>query len=385
MKKFISMIIVGAMTLTGCSSSGTDTTNDTSNDTAVTETTEDTSKVEDDASELSDTITIVDHDGVEVTLDRNLERVVVASLNPMPSLLSLFLGSGETVVGMNNTSYDAVSKGIMSELFPELLDSDTSFYQGNDINVEQLLKLDPQVVIIISGDAELRSMLENAGLTVVAFGVGNWDYSIVDTFANWIDLLCDMYPDQENTINITDYSNEIIDLVQSRVAELSEEEIKDILFLFQYDENSIRTSGQKFFGQYWSETVGANNVAGENEGGNIEITMEQVYGWEPDTIFISNFTTAQPDDLYNNSIGSDDWSLVPAVENNEVYKMPLGSYRTYSVSAEMPVVLLWMAQKTYPDLFDDIDIVEEMINFYSMAFGIEITEAQAEKILYLGN
>lgn len=383
MKKFISMVIVGTMMFTGCSSSSNDIANDTANDTAVTETSEETA--EDDASELSDTITIVDHDGVEVTLDRNLERVVVASLNPMPSLLSLFLGSGETVVGMNNTSYDAVSKGIMAELFPELLDADTSFYQGSDINIEQLLKLDPQVVIIISGDAELRSMLENAGLTVVAFGVGNWDYSIVDTFANWIDLLCDMYPDQENTINITDYSNEIIDLVQSRVSELSEDEIKDILFLFQYDENSIRTSGQKFFGQYWSETVGANNVAGENEGGNIEITMEQVYSWEPDTIFISNFTTAQPEDLYNNAIGSEDWSLVPAVENSEVYKMPLGSYRTYSVSAEMPVVLLWMAQKTYPDLFEDINIVEEMIDFYSMAFGIEITETQAKKILYLGN
>ena len=40
------------------------------------------------------------------------------------------------------------------------------------------------------------------------------------------------------------------------------------------------------------------------------MTLEQVYAWDPDLIFVTNFTTAQPQDLYDNTVGSYDWSSV---------------------------------------------------------------------------
>ncbi len=332
--------------------------------------------------EESDTITIVDHEGVSVELPKQLDRVVVASLNPMPSLLALFLGSGETIVGMNSTSYGAISNGIVGELFPEILEADTSFYQGNAVNIEQLLLLDPQVVIITTGTPELRQTIENAGIPCVAFGVTDFKYNIVDTFENWVDLLCDIYPANENVLSITDYSNEVIDMVAERVATIPEEEIKDTLFLFQYSDSTIRTSGNNFFGQYWCEISGSNNVAGGVDGSNVEITMEQIFDWQPDNIFISNFTTAMPDDLYNNTIRANDWPLVKAVQDGEVHKMPLGSFISYSVSAEMPIVLLWMAQQSYPTYFEDIDVVQEMVDFYDMAFNITITQEQAKSMFF---
>lgn len=387
MKKLLPFLLAGTMFLTACSSdnntadSSQSTSTPSSSANSSTDNpvnTADTSK-----EELSSTITIVDHDGVEVTLDRDLERVVVVTLNPMPSLLALFLGGGETIVGMNSTSLNAVSSGVMKDIYPELLNADTSFYQGNALNIESLMELEPQAVIITTGDAELRAQIENAGLNAVAFGVGDWGYNIVDTFENWVDLLCDMYPTNENIVGITEHSKDVVSMVESRVSTLSEEEKKDIFFLFQYDDNTIRTSGPNFFGQYWSTTVGANNVAEGTGGGQVEVTMEQVYDWNPDMIFITNFTTAKPDDLYGNTIGDNDWSFVEAVQNEEVHKMPMGSFRTYAVSAEMPVVLLWMAQKTYPELFEDVDIQEELVAFYEMAFQITLTDAQVKQILHL--
>lgn len=50
------------------------------------------------------------------------------------------------------------------------------------------------------------------------------------------------------------------------------------------------------------------------------MTMEQIYNWNPEMIFVTNFTKAQPDDLYNNTIGANDWNAVNAVKNKRVIK-----------------------------------------------------------------
>ena len=94
----------------------------------------------------------------------------------------------------------------------------------------------------------------------------------------------------------------------------------------------------------------------------------------------TNFTTAMPDDLGNNTVGVYDWSAVDAVENQRVYKMPLGMYRSYTPGADTPVTLLWLAKTAYPDRFADIDIIAETKTYYSEVFGVELTDEQAASI-----
>ena len=108
--------------------------------------------------------------------------------------------------------------------------------------------------------------------------------------------------------------------------------------------------------------------------------MEQVYEWDPEKILITNFTPALPEDLYGNTIGNYNWSGIEAVSDKEVYKMPLGMYRSYTPGADTPVTLLWMAKTVYPELFEDIDITEYTIDYYEAVFGISLTKDQAESI-----
>ena len=48
--------------------------------------------------------------------------------------------------------------------------------------------------------------------------------------------------------------------------------------------------------------------------------MEQIYEWDPDIIYITNFSPYQPEDLINNTIEGNDWSSVKAVKEGKVYK-----------------------------------------------------------------
>ena len=72
--------------------------------------------------------------------------------------------------------------------------------------------------------------------------------------------------------------------------------------------------------------------------------------------------------------------MVNAVENQRVYKMPLGMYRSYTPGVDTPVTLLWLAKTAYPELFADIDIIQETKDYYSEVFGITLTDEQAASI-----
>lgn len=367
MKRIFTILMAAMMLLSGCA--GTANKSEQSQEPSNSETAE-------ALEQTPEGRTVVDHDGIEVDIPEQIDRIAVGNIGPMASVLTLFLGSGESIVGMSPMSMSAAENGILGELFPELLDADTSFLQGSNINVEKLLTLEPDLVLIQSGQSEVRTQLENAGLTVVAFGVGTFKYDIINTYEAWIDLLSQIFPANDKMEEVTAYSKEVLELVQSRVSDIPEAERKRALFLFQYDETQMVASGRNFFGQYWCESAGAVNVAQDIEAGQATITMEQVYEWQPDVIFITNFTNTKPADLYANAVGSDDWSLVKAVQEQQVYKMPLGSFRTYSVSADMPVTLLWVAKTIYPDLFSDIDTDAEVKDFYQRIYGVTLTDEQ---------
>jgi len=282
---------------------------------------------------------------------------------------------------MSQPSLTAAENGLLGELYPDILNVETGFIDGTTVNTEELMKLEPDVVFYSASSAELGEQLRDAGFAAIAISVNKWDYNCIETLNHWIELLSEIFPDNDKTEVVQEHANASYDLVQERVKDLGDSERARAFFLFQYDDTTLLTSRATFFGQWWCDAIGAVNVANELTTDNsVAVSMEQVYEWNPDLIFITNFTTATPDDLYNNTVGSYDWSPVTAVQNKNVYKMPLGMYRSYTPGADTPVTLLWMAKTAYPDLFEDIDITEEAKSYYQEVFGIELTDEQVENI-----
>ena len=324
---------------------------------------------------------VVDHLGYEVEVPNDIQRIAVGNILPIPSVLAVFFDSAEKIVGMSPNSMSAAENGLLGELYPEILEADTGYMNGVDVNLEELMKLEPDVVIYSASQPEQGEQLRNAGFAAVAVSVNKWDYDAIETLNNWIALFSELFPENDKTESVANYSDKVYKMVQERVADLSDEERERVFFLFKYSDTSMETSGSSFFGQYWAEAVGAINVAEEITTDNqVAANMEQVYAWDPSMIFISNFTAAMPEDLYTNAIGNYDWSAIDAVKNKEVYKMPLGMYRSYTPGVDTPITLLWFAKTTYPELFADIDIIQETKTYYKEVFGVELTEDQAASI-----
>lgn len=327
------------------------------------------------AQAADDTITVVDHTGEEVTVPREINRIATLSIYPLPSVITMFLGSADKIVGVHPVSMSAAENGVLSKLFPEFLNADTGYMQGDDLNIEALMELKPDVVFYTAENTAQKEMLDTAGIPAIGISATAWDYDIIKTYDEWISVLSQMFPEQDKTQVVSEYSQKVYDMIQERTANLAGEEKTRALFLFQYDDSAMITSGKHFFGQYWATAGGGVNVAeGLDElNSAATISMEQVYEWDPEVIYITNFTPTQPDDLYNNAVGGDDWSNVKAVKDRNVYKMPLGSYRTYTPGTDTPLTLMWMAKTMYPDIFEDIDMNQEVKDYYKEIYGVELS------------
>lgn len=327
------------------------------------------------------THTVVDHLDNAVEVPYEVNRIVVCDIYPLPSALTVFFDSAEKIVGMPAPSMTAAANGLLGQLYPQILDAQTGFIDGSTINMEELLKLQPDVVFYSASQPQEGEQLRNAGIPALAVSVNKWQYNAIETLNNWIDLLSQVFPENDKTQVVREYSDKMYDLVQQRVANLEEADRQRVFFLFQYTDTNMLTSGKQFFGQWWADAIGAVNVAQELEKDNsVAVNMEQVYAWNPSLIFVTNFTKFGPEDLYNNTVGTYDWSAVDAVKNHQVYKMPLGMYRSYTPGVDTPVTLLWLAKSAYPQLFNDIDLIAETKAYYQEVFGIALTDEQASAI-----
>ncbi len=329
------------------------------------------------------THTVVDHNDNAVEVPNTVRRVVVADIFPLPSVIAVLFDSADMIVGMPAASMAAAKNGLLGELYPEILNAKTDFLNGSEVNLEELLKLEPDVVIYSSDSVALGEQLRGAGLAAIAISADKWEYNAIETLHQWVLLLDQVFSVNGRAEKVQSYSEQVLARVTERVSGLKYEEKQRVFFLFQYSDTTLMTSGHNFFGQWWAEAIGAVNVGGELTNKKAApVNMEQVYAWDPSLIFITNFTTAQPDDLKNNTIGSYDWSPVAAVKSGAVYKMPLGMYRSYTAGVDTPLTLLWLAKHAYPDLFEDVDLIAETKAYYAELFGITLTDEQASSIFH---
>lgn len=384
MKKLIAMLSASAMLIAsfaGCGQTAAESDTKEASTQAEIQT-EEASTMQTAANDTDgDTRVIVDDTGAEVTLPKEIHRVVISSILPLPSVYCLFKGSADDVIGIHPSSMAAAENSYLINVFPELENADTSFVENGEVNIERLLEMKPDVVFYSAANTEEREMYDNAGISAVGFSTSNAGYDCVETYADWIALLGQIYGEEEKSNEIIEYGRQVASEISAVTKEIPDEDKPKVLILFNYSDGVIKTSGSGFFGQYWIETAGGINVAQDLQG-TPEINMEQIYEWDPDIILLTNFTPYQPDDLYNNTIAQDDWSNVTAVKNKQVYKFPLGMYRWFPPASDTPLVLKWLAKTIQPEAFADIDMDQEIKDYYQKYYNVELTDEDVDTIYH---
>ncbi|MCM1330795.1 MAG: ABC transporter substrate-binding protein [Ruminococcus sp.] len=388
---------VMALSVTGCSESAADETETSAATSAAAENNQsdsaeskETSGDETDVPAKSGTHIVIDHTGNEIEVPDNVTRVVIDQIPILSTYMSYFEGDAPYIVGYCGAFKDIITKTALKDIAPELMESSDTVYAQSDLNIEEIMKLEPDVILYNAANTAHKEIFESSGIPAVGFATSASEAAgkadIVDRYVQWLRLLEDVFGEDEKMDSFIGAGNEIISDVEARIAAIPESGRPSGIILTTYSDGVPTVAGGKFFGAYWLERLGVSNPA-EAAGlvAHAQVNIEQIYEWDTDILFLNGpgLLPYKTEDALNNTIEGLDLSALSAVKNGRVYDTTLGMWNWYTPNPDVPIIYAWLACKTYPDEFADYPLEDTIKDYYKQWYGYDVTdEDMAGMLLY---
>ncbi|MBQ2083567.1 MAG: ABC transporter substrate-binding protein [Firmicutes bacterium] len=245
-------------------------------------------------------ITVTDMMGREITLDEPATRVVALSAADCEVLYAV--GAGDALVG----------RGEYCDYPAEVLEV-PSVQSGYDTNIEQIIALEPQVLLMSSmaQTEEQVAQLEEAGIKVVVSDAQ--DIEGVYTAVEMIGKL--MGKEKEAEQVIIGMQVAFADLTNSTAGRG-----KTVYFEVSPLEYGLWTAGKGTFMNEIAEMLGMKNIFDDVEGW-AEISEEQVIERNPDYIVTITMYFGEGPTPVEEIMGRTGWENVTAVKNGAILNL----------------------------------------------------------------
>lgn len=311
------------------------------------------------------TRTVTDQDGTEVEIPENVEKI--ADLWHANNQIVLLLGGADKLVA---TTQNIKDKPWFKKVYPRISEV-TAPFSGDDLQVEELVKLAPDVVLS-SNDEQIQAA-RTAGIPAVKVMFQNFE-----DMRKTILLTAEVIGPDATTIanNYLEYLDGNIDYVAERVKDVPEEERPTVLHIVN-GSNLLKVDGTNCIIDEWIKLGGGQNAL-TTEGNMMEVTMEEIVKADPDVIIVGSTTT---EDALASMKADPAWASLRAVTDGNVYGNPQGTFPWDRYSAEEALQVLWVAKLLHPTKFEDLDMVAKTQEFYSEFLNYNLTEDEANQIL----
>ena len=156
--------------------------------------------------------------------------------------------------------------------------------------------------------------------------------------------------------------------------------IDEKITVFHSINEATRTDPKGSMSEEWFTIAGFDLVSTQGDlkfvSNDYYASLEQILAWDPEVIFVNE--NGVDDYILKDS----KWQSLKAVNTNQVYMLPVGITRWgHPNSLEIPLVMLYTSKMMYPDLFEDMDLENEMKYFYKTFFDLDVTDEMIKEIL----
>ncbi len=322
--------------------------------------------------------TITDLVGNTVTLPAaaELKNVVIIA----PPLLSTYISNiknTDNIVGTSAVALNEMNPNLLDIFVPNNKEINTTFLTGYESNTEELLKLDPDIILVY-GETQKKG-LQNIPVPVVDFFIKNqinedWSVKIDQLMREIFELDNDDSLQQE-----WETANQKVDQI---LTDIDNQKQKGLMIMSNTgDKITVRGAGS--YGDDWLLKTGLTNVAAELNGDGLEVTMEQILSWNPDIIYI--FRGVPATEYLSGSIAGQDWSQTQAFKDGRIYNTPIGIMNWGTPCADSPLMIQWLVSKNFPEKMSPEDFSKTLKAFYERRYQIKLTDDMVQSILNPNN
>ena len=376
-KKILSLLLVFIMMagiLVGCSKKEDEATKNSGAKNAATE--EKVADVDEAGSHI-----VTDHAGHEVEVPNKIEKIVIDQVPILSTYMAYNEGKAPYIVGYAGSLKQVISETVLKDMAPELLDATNTVQGQSDINVEEIMKLKPDVIFYNAKNQDRYEKLSKTGVPCIGFVTMGADTPAdpINRYGEWLKLLEDVFGEKGKMDDFLKAGDDIVKDVEERIAKVPDEKRPSGMILWKYQEGTPIVAGKGTFGDFWLKRLKVKNVAEEAKG-YAKVNVEQIYSWNPDIFYLDGpgLLNIKTEDVYNNSVEGFDFSNLKSVEDKRVYNSKLGMWNWLTPNPDAPLVLAWLASETYPEAFKDYDLKKVIKDYYQKWYNYELSDEQIE-------
>ncbi|THB76286.1 MAG: hypothetical protein D3926_18375 [Desulfobacteraceae bacterium] len=330
------------------------------------------------AADTSKTRIVIDNAGRRVEIPLTVNRIACL---PGPSYEMVFmLGGKDQICQVRKDHKRAYPLANLTN--PALKGYSSSLSNINPkarINIEEFIKLAPDVVIYYNVPHALKKFRE-ARIPVYVYQPAkqtlDLDEIIEDqkrSFRSLADLIGGTAPGQAE--KWCAYYEEVVSLIRSRTRDIPDTRRPRTYVGNSWGTNPLATWGDLAH-TFSIHLCGGICVTKDIKGPRFpEVNLEQLIAWNPDVIIMDNHGR-EPDTLIRNIYEDSNWSVMSAVTNKRIHRIPSGVFFLDKGSSR-PVYLLWLAKQLCPERFGDINMVQRIQYFFKTFYHFDLSEEDA--------
>lgn len=245
---------------------------------------------------------------------------------------------------------------------------------GDDLNIEGLLRLRPQVLFLSREPTPARAeQLRRSGIAVAAFRNNSLPAIVERTVITGEILGADA---ARKAQKYRAYFDDNVARTSAALTKVPTEKRKKI---YHAVGSPLSTSGRPSLNQDWMDLAGVTNIAehwfGAGKNSSATVSIEQIIAADPDIILAMRSSDAK-------QIRKDPrWQGLRAVKEGKVYANPRGMFWWCRETAETALQFLWLAKTAYPEQFQHIDMHQETRKFYKEFYGYDLSNGEIEEFL----
>ncbi len=310
-------------------------------------------------------LTITDMAGDRITLPGRASTI--ACTWPSGTQLLITLGISDVLIAV---PADSKEQPWATYIAPEILDLPDC---GNDESAEALLNLGAD--ILITTEADVARELRTKGVTAITV-----NYYSVEEMRQAIQLLGSILPAEYET-QCAAYLSYLDDQI-ARVKNALDGGVAERKTLYYINGNNnkglYKTAGADTMNEAWANYAYTEFVTSALlSSSETNVDAEAVLAADPEYVVIGG---RYQNVLRNELLSTSEWKDIRAVTDNNVLTAPLGISPFDRFGAEFALMIPWLANQVYPDLFE-YDAVAEIKSFYTTFSHYNMTDQEAEYIL----